>query len=400
MKRQLSALLALLGSLLVSSWAAADVSVSLGEYLSQVQSQSPALQVEKSLSDEASARASGVRIAPPMVGLMNMRDAGGTNQGIEISQEIPFPTKIAKDLEARRLESDVRKSNQIYRKNEILSQARLAYFFFWSAFEKSKILKAKMDWLKKHAKLTRTVTRSDSAAQLHLLGIESEVDLLENEVWESDTRLVETRNSLTLFAPELKADQITPRAPPLEMIQINPQSKSAMTSWKELELKSALANQSLKKQAYLPDLFVRYRGYKGSDATAKSEEIMVGVTLPFALFWQPQAESAEAAARALRAEAELRGTKKDVETRLLTLSSKIANLHKQLSGLQEKILPRAHKRMKLVDTLSPRTMEGLDEHRSVMLDYLNLQTKAIDVRLELERSISDQMTLIGQGEEK
>jgi outer membrane protein TolC len=390
----------ILCSFLVSNWASADASVSLSEYLSQVQTQSPALQIEKSLSDEASARANGVRIPPPMVGIMNMKDAGGTNQGIEISQEIPFPTKIAKDHEARQLEADVQKTNQIYRQNEVINKARLAYFSFWSAFEKTEILKEKRDWLKKHAKIARTATRSDSAAQIHLLGIESEVDRLENEVLESETKLEEARNALKLFTPDLNTDQISPQAPPLENIQIDPKSKSTMVSWKEMELKSAQANHSLKSQAYLPDLFIRYRGYNGNDSTDKSQEVMVGVTLPFVFFWQPQAESSESSARALRAEAELRKAKTDVEANLRTLSLKIENLQKQLLSLQGKILPRAHKRMKLVDTLSPRTMEGLDEHRSVMLDYLDLQTKSIDVRLELETSISELMTLVGQGERK
>lgn len=389
-----------LWSFLVANRAAADVPASLNEYISQVLTQSPALQVEKFLSDEVAARASGVRIPPPMVGVMNMKDPGGTNQGIEISQEIPFPTKIAKDLEARQFEADVRKSNQSYRQNEILNQARLGYFSFWSAFQKNGILKQKRDWLKKHAKLTRTVTRSDSAAQLHLLAIESEVDQLENEVLEAETKLAEARNALRLFAPDLNPDQMTPQAPPLENIQIDPASKSTLISWKEMELKSAQASQSLKKQAYLPDLFIRYRGYNGNESTASSQEVMVGVTLPFVFFWQPQAESSESSARALRAEAELRKTRTDVDANLRSLSLKIENLQKQLSSLQNKILPRAHRRMRLVDALSPRTMEGLDEHRSVMLDYLDIQTKAIDVRFEFERSVSELRTLIGGGERK
>lgn len=384
----------------VPSLAEADAPLSLSEYLNQVQRQSPALQIEQSLSDEASARASGIRMPPPMVGFMNMKDASGTNQGIEVSQEIPFPTKIAKDYEARQIEVHVRKSNQVFRQNEIINQARLAYFSFWSTFEKYKISKEKRDWLKKHANLARTATRSDSTAQLHLLGIESEVDLLENEVLESETKLAESKNALKVFAPDLNVDRITPQTPPLEKIQIDPKSKSIAIAWKELELKSAQANQSFKKQAYLPDLFVRYREYSGNDSTAKSEEVMVGVTLPFVFFWQPQAESSEFSARTLRADAELRKTKTDVEASLRSLSLKVENLQKQLSNLQDKILPRAHKRMKLVDTLSPRTMEGLDEHRSVMLDYLDLKIKAIEFRLELERSLSELMTLIGQGERK
>ena len=80
-----------------------------------------------------------------------------------------------------------------------------------------------------------------------------------------------------------------------------------------------------------------------------------------------------------------------------SLSLKIENLDRQLSLLETKVLPRAHKRMTLVENLSQRTMEGLNEHRTVMLDYMEMKSKSVETRLELEKSISELMVLIGQG---
>lgn len=376
--------------------AQATQTLSLAAYLIRVEVESPDLVIEKSMNEEAKARAQGLRLNPPMVGLMTMRDASGSNRGFEISQEIPFPTKIQKEKEVRDLELQTQNSISTYRKNEILLQARGAYFDFWIAFEKSQILQEKRKWLKNHVKISRSTARSDSAAQVHLLGTESEADLLENEILESATDLIEKRNTLKIFAPDLVVEDILPQEPKLEIIEVDPKSKSALIAWKENEVKMSEAAKSLKKQSYLPDFVIRYRSYDGNEMTARNEEVMVGITLPFLFFWQPQAESVEASARSQRTQAELRKTRVDFQGRLSSLLQKTESLKKQLTTLKDKLIPRAHKRMKLVENLSVRSMEGLDEHRTVMLDYLSLKLKALDARVDYEKTIIELAKLIGR----
>jgi outer membrane protein TolC len=371
--------------------------LTLSQFLESVQTQNPDLQIEKHLNEEAVSRAQGIRIPPPMVGIMNMRDGAGTNQGIEVSQQMPFPTKISKEKEVRNLEAEAQRITQSFRNYEILSHARTAFFEFWSAFEKNQITKEKRDWLKKHSKLARASTRADSTAQVHLLGIESDVDMLENEVLESDSSLVEKRNALKTFAPAVNFDQLQPEVPKVTLLKIDPQTKKSKVSLKEAELSMTEAGKSLKNQSYLPDLFIRYRRYNGNDTAPRSEETMVGITLPFLFFWQPQAEKSEASARSQRAAAELSKAQIEAESKFKNLSVKIESLNKQLTALEDTLIPRAHKRMKLVDNLSTRTMEGLEEHRNVMIGYLDLRQKSVEVRMELEKSLSELMTEVGQG---
>jgi outer membrane protein TolC len=383
-----------LALLLASCFATPATALTLEQVLKAVESQSAELQVEKSLKDETTAKASGIRLNPPMVGIMSMRDAGGTNQGIEISQELPFPTKASKELELRRSEAEAQRSNYQYRRNEILLMARNAYFEYWQAYEQEQILKEKRDWLKAHSKIARSTARSDSAAQVHLLGIESQADLLENEVLEAESKVIEKRSSLKTYVPDLQNLESIPVEPKLQSLEKNKPPDSALISWKENELKAAEIGQSLKKQAYLPDLFLRYRGYNGNETTARNEELMVGISLPFLFFWQPQADSREASAKYQRAQASLRKSKLDLENRLTSLVQKAESLKKQLSALNDKLIPRAHKRMKLVENLSQRTMEGLDEHRVVMLDYLDLRMKALDARTQYENTVSEIMKFV------
>lgn len=380
-----------------SNWASA---LSLNEFLQQVQSQSPDLRIEKSMNEESSARAQGVRIPPPMVGVMNMKEGSRSNQGIEVAQEIPFPTKILKEKETRKLEAESQKNSLIFKSNEILAQARIAFFDFWSAYEKLEIIKERRSWLKTHLKLARSATRSDSTGKIHLLGIESDVDMLENDVLDAEARLVEKRNSLKVYAPQMNFDQVRPEAPQIEIKKSDHKIKTSNVALKEAELKAAEANKNLKSQSYLPDLFVRYRGFEGNEMTPRNEEIMVGITLPFVFFWQPQSEKSEASARYARAQAELQKVQVENESKINSLTDRMTALEKQLSTLDSTLLPRAHKRMKFVENLSPRTMEGLEEHRTVMLSYLDLKLKQIETRMELEKSLSELIALFGLGGNK
>lgn len=368
--------------------------LTLPDFLHRVQTQSPDLAIERFLTDEALARANGVRIPPPMAGLMRMRDAGGTNNGFEISQELPFPTKIQREKEVR--ENEAKSQNLLfnYRRNTILLDARAAYLEFWQAFEKSRISVEKRDWLKGHLKISRTVARGDSNAQIHLLGAESETDLLENEVLESQAELAEKAGALRGFVPDLVTQEIEPQEPKLESLQIDPKSKSGLVIWKESEVKLINSLKGLKQSAYLPDFVVRYRAYNGNEMTQRSEEIMVGITLPFFFFWQPQSEVSEVSARSQRAQAELEKSRIDFEARIASLLLKSESLKKRLMNLKEKLIPRAHKRMRLVENLSVRSIEGLDAHRMVMLDYLDLRRKELDARSEFERAMIEISKLI------
>lgn len=361
-------------------------SLNIEDFLKKVQTQSPEIQIEKAMNDEFKAKAQGIRISPPMVGLMNMKDSGGNNQGVELTQELPFPTKIFKEKEVRELEAKSQSLNFSYKKNEILLEAKKAYFEFWKSFETKKVLDEKLVWLKSHVQLSRSVARSDSAGQLHLLASESELDQLDNEILEVQADLIEKANSLKIFVPDLQTENLTPEVWSRSAIMtLEKSQKSLLLEAKENELSAANSSRDLKKQSYLPDLVLRYRSYNGNDMTPKNEEIMVGVTLPFLFFWQPNAEVAEASARQQRAEAELLKARISIESQLKILIEKSKSLNKQLENFKDKLIPRAHKRMKLVENLTVRTMEALDEHRTVMLDYLELRQKEINVKVEFEK---------------
>jgi outer membrane protein TolC len=370
--------------------------LSLTEYLDLVEAQSPDLSVEKAKVEAVQARASGIRLSPPMVGYMQMKDGSGTNRGYEISQEIPFPTKLSKDKEARNLESDSQKEMSKLQRMIVLADARVAYLDFWSAYSKLEIQREKLAWLKGHVKVTQSSSWSDTSAKAHLLEVESDRDLLENDVLSMESELVTARAALRSYAPDLNSNDIVPVEPPTLKIEIENSASNPALQVKEKELEALSAREDFQKQSYLPDFFLRLRSYSGNETSPQSQELMVGISLPFVFFWQPKAEVAESTAMRAKAEAELKKTKVDLETRVSSFTKKLEINQVQLKNLKESLIPRAEKRMKLVRNLSTRTMEGLDQHKSVMLGLLDLKIKAIDLRLEFEKNLRELLKLGAQ----
>lgn len=395
MKAMIMGLISFL-SVLSPSWAAAQSAstLTLEAFLEAAKKESPDLTVEKASLEAASARASGIRINPPMVGFMQMRESGTSRNGYEISQELPFPTKMIQDKKVRDLDFETQKENSSYQKNLIISEARSAYLGFWSVYEKLQILKDKHHWLKHHVSLTRSATRSDSLAQIHLLEVESDSDQIENEILSIDAELLEKRNALKVYAPSINVELILPKEPALPTIEIDRASRS-LVALKEKEVATLEAHENLKKQSYIPDLSLRLRSFEGNEMASSNQEIMIGVTLPFLYFWQPKAEIAEASALKMKAQAELQKVKIEFESRLSTLTKKTESLKAQISNLKGKLIPRAEKRRKLVANLSTRTMEGLDEHKSVVTGLLNLRMKAVDLRMEYENTFKEILKLTG-----
>lgn len=389
---------ALLLASLISFAAEAAPALSLEAYLQQARGQNLSLAASRAEAEAASSRAQGIRLNAPMVGYMSMREGGATAKGLEVSQEIPFPTKIFQDKEARSLEAEAQLASADYATQQLLAEARSAYVAYWAANERLRIAREKRDWLREHTRLARAASRADSSAQVHFLGVEAEADLQENEVLVAEADLAENRaDALAILGKGEEADFV-PQEPPLAALEKTRPKKSSFLDWKEKQVAAAAALVSNKKQAYLPDLFLRYRDYGASSMRPANQEIMVGVSLPFLFFWQPRAEVAEASAMRIRAEAELENAKVATHLKIQSLTARAEALREQLEIVKTKLLPRSHRRMRLVDNLSPRSMEGLEDHREAMYSHLDFQQKAVDLRLSYEATVAEIAKIAGSDE--
>jgi len=176
--------------LLLNQSALAEEPITLESFLIQVKAQNLGLKVETAKADAASARAVGINIPPPMVGInrMNMAD-GSSASGFEVSQTIPFPTKLTSDRSARKFEAEAQAEMRRAASSEVLAKARLLYFSMWAAQERMNLLKEKKAVIGQHIKLSRAGSRSDSFSNIHFLKAESDVDALNNQILTAEQTL-------------------------------------------------------------------------------------------------------------------------------------------------------------------------------------------------------------------
>ena len=102
-------------------------------FLREVTSQNLSLKAEEASSDAAREGATGIALPPPMAAITQMSDQSGKASNWEISQTLPFPTKLSNDHSARASLADSRNALFTARSREILADAKLLYFRLWRA---------------------------------------------------------------------------------------------------------------------------------------------------------------------------------------------------------------------------------------------------------------------------
>lgn len=377
----------------LSSVAWAEDKLSLQGFVSKVQAQNLDLKMEQAKVQTADAQSSTINLPPPMVSFSKLTEKEGSSaQGFEVSQTIPFPSKIVKNKTARNLETQTQKVTLSSKQQELLSEAKLTFYEYWAASEKIKILRQKNAILSSHLRLARAGVRSDSSMKLHFMKTESDIDLLENELEVANQDLEEKRLKIAILMDLPSSTKIPePEEPPLSPLPLASSSSQDSPQLKvsELQLQTLSARESEAKQSWFPDLTLTYKEMGATQMMPQYSEIMVGFTLPFLFPWEPSAESKKASSERLESELRHEKLKKEVDSSKTLAWTRANSLKKQFTTLQEKIIPKAHKRMQLVQNIAPRDMESLQDHRETMEAYNDLQLKVLELRLSYEKSLTE-----------
>jgi outer membrane protein, heavy metal efflux system len=369
---------------------AADLS--LKEFLRNVAEKNLSLKAEEAKLEVSQAKSVGLNIPPPMVAVSQMRDARGSANNFEVSQTIPFPSKLTNDHSARKFEAKAQEAIFSASKVEVLAKARLMYISAWLTQERVQLLQERKSIIQQHLKLSTASARSDSFLKIHVLKAESDSDLLENEIVETEQLTRERQISLAEFSNE---DPMTFKPKLLEpelsaVPSLGDISEPLQLEVKRLSLETLKARESEAKASWLPDISLRYREMGGGTVQMeKFNEVMVGVTLPFVYFWEPHAASKSATAERYQGEAEFSKERLKISSRTATLLAKTESLKKEIIQINEKLLPRAEKRMRLIRNIAPRDMESLQDHRESMEAFPLLKLKSLDLREQYEEAIAE-----------
>jgi outer membrane protein TolC len=381
-------------ALLIALPTLAQERLTFDEFLNQALAQNLQLKIESAKSQATHANAKALNIPPPMVGYMSMTDQSGSSaSGFEISQSIPFPTKISSDHSARKFEAAAQDESRMAAEAEIRAKAKVLFTQLWISQQRENALREKKSIIESHIKLSRAEVRSDSFLRIHLLKAESDRDLLENEILAADQLVLESRaeaaNFLNIdvatFHPALEEPPLTEI--PEEKTLASPHQLEAA----RLMFESFKAQESEAKSDWFPDLNLRYREIGQTQLMPKTSEITIGISVPFIFPWDVSAKSGAASGQRLQSQLVFEREKRTIDSERTVLIEKARSLRKQLDLITQKLLPRAEKRMKIVHNLAPRDMETLQDHRETMEAFPDLKLKALDLRGQYEAAVGKLM---------
>lgn len=378
--------------ILFSRFVLADEKMSLDVFLKRAQEQNIDLKVETIKVDSAEAKSVGIPLPPPMIGLNKMREENGHEaNGYEISQSIPFPTKLSSDHSARKLEAQAQVEMSEGKRKEILATGKLLYFMLWQGQERISLLEEKKNILQNHIQLARSSARSDSSAAVHLLRAESDLDLLENEILTERQKLAEQLSDAAIFLnSDSKNFKMVASEPSLSTYPtLNDTENTYQLKALKYNLEVAKSRESEANSAWLPDFNLRYKKMEASSMSDEYSEFMIGITLPFVFFWEPYNLSRAAGAQRMTAEYELIKQTRTIEAEKNRLVSRAESLKKQIENLKTKLLPRAERRIRLVRNLAPRDMDTLQDHRETLEAFSDLKMKILDLRIDYETTVAN-----------
>ncbi len=370
----------------------AQAKLTYEQFLNLALAKNLGLKIESAKAAAAESNSRGLNIPPPMVGYMRMRDqSGSTADGFEVSQTIPFPTKITNDHSARGLERDAQNEARLAMESETRAKAKVIFFNLWASQQRIDALKEKKNVIESHIRLARAGVRSDSLLRIHLLKAESDLDLLENEILAASQDMSEKEAAMASFL-NTNASDFHPvlGTPPLTQIPIESGLSSPhQLEFARLQYERFRSLESGAKVSWFPDLYLRYKEIGQTQLMPETSEVMVGISLPFIFPWEASASSGKASSQRLQSELEYEQVKRKIDNDKTILQSKAISLKKQLDNINQKLLPRAERRMALVHNLAPRDMETLQDHRETMEAFPELKLKALEIRGKYEEAVAE-----------
>jgi outer membrane protein TolC len=365
--------------------------LSLSDYLSKVDAQNVEIKIEKLKTDSAEARSQGLAIPPPMLGFSQMK-AGDEKPvyGFEVNQTIPFANKLLSDKKTRMLELEAQSHNQKLSKNQTLQEAQILFYQVWQSQQKLKWLENKKNILLNHIKISRSTARSDSFLSIHLLKSESDLDFLENEIETIQQLIREKQFELALYTNEDSQKYLNIKAlePALtEIPSLNNFEKTTSFQIQKINLEILKSKEAEAQSNWWPEFNLKYRKTPAMGTLMKQSEFMLGLTLPFLYFWEPRSQAQQARVESLIAETEFKKQNTQFNVQKEILHHRVTSLKKQIENIKNKLIPRAEKRMRLIQNITPRDAETLQDHKEAMESLPDLQIKLLDLRIDYEQTL-------------
>ncbi len=366
--------------------------ITLEDFLSRVKNQSLDDKIQQARYDSFQAKASGYLIPPPTLSFSRFKEQdSATSNGFEILQTIPFPSHLTADHAARKYDFLAQKELQVSAQKQTLITAKILYLTLWQNQMRAILLDDKKHIIQHHIKIARSAARSDSFGAIHLLKAESDLDLLESDIEIAQQNAREKQFEMaTLIGVDPATYSIEAVEPSTtEMPATFSIEGSHLYKTRMFKLQALKEREIDAKANWFPDFSLKYKEMGSTSTAPKSVETMIGITLPFLFFWEPNSLVRQAKLESLQGQFEFDKEKRNFLSDKSVLFSRIKSLRKQLDTLNTRLIPRAEKRKKLLQNISLRDMEALQDHRDTMEALPDLKMKALDYRLDYEKAVAE-----------
>ena len=391
----------------------AQAGLTLREVLQVARQANPDLLALQAQAETSRLQAETEFYLPPLqfgigtMGLQGPLAPGGHMQtSYQLSQQIPFPTKVARKKEAASQEAAAVQASAQSRELALELEVRNAYLDYWKAQRMQSFLNERTSVLAAHARRLKAGSLSTQLMQAHLVAAGSDLELIQNDLETARQQEASAQAELNAFmgrdpfAPLLPAEE-----PPLSPLPPSPTPRLAdqVGSFhpQVLEAKSALqaaeARVSASKAEYFPDLNLSLRRNQNTPmaADASNTEVSVGLSLPFLYFWQPRATLRAAQAKQFEAEAQVRAKQNGIRLLLVRRFAELSSFRSQYLRFKNSILTESDRRMRIAHATAPTDMESLNEHRDALESSVELQIKALSVRVDFEKALAAYESLVG-----
>ncbi len=385
--------------------------LTLTQVLDEVASKNPDLSAAQAQSQAAEAEVGTEFYLPaPTLNFGTMGEQNPFSTRMEqswgLTQMIPFPTKIAQKRSSLHFRSEAASENLRAKGLEVHAEASKAYFDYWRSQRIYELLQEKLQVLNEHAKRIRSTPFASQLMQSHLLSVQSDIDLTENEIFAAKQEIEVSRGMLNVLMgrnpgsalglPEEWKLSPLPPAPSDALIEsaakLHPKNKAA-----ESEIRATEAKLSAARSEYLPDFMVGYRYNQRFDSLPSNHEFMVGITLPFIFPWQPKAQVDSAHFKNAEAQAVQVKSLYDIRLQILRSYSQLTSSYSQVLQIENKTLPQATKRQKISHGIAPTDTESLMEHREAMEKLVELKLRQVDLKVSYEKALRDYQALTISG---
>lgn len=328
----------------------------------------------------------------PMIGLSSMGMNGPTSglmeKTFEVSQKIPFPTKFLKAGAVKDARVAVASSDEKIELQKIEIEASDLFIGLYQNLKSQELFSENQGVLARHLKRLQSLTLSDQIQKIHILEIEAEVKSIDSEVKDLQFKEKELRRRIAVLLNEdgsfLGKPAVEELAPPRQ-VQIPKRLSLSESARKREEL--AVTEASYAKQEWLPDLTLTYRRRNRLDGIMpSSQEVMIGIEVPFLWGWQPSAKNRTASALSEQARYSAIENQREVTSEIEILHDRVRISWERIQLFRNEILPIQEKRVHLVHRISASDMESLDAHRTTLEKWFIDRIKLLEIESEYRRA--------------